>query len=132
MLHDLKIFQKTYDFLFWIKPVVQKFSKAHKYSLGLQLETEVLYLLKYITRANMSRDNKKVLIQECLVRYETTKVLVRLSKDYKLITLKQYEYAAERLLEIGKMLGGWLKRFAGGGGRFKVVSHPTIFCTDMI
>ncbi len=117
MLHDLKIFQKTYDFLFWIKPVVQRFSKSHKYSLGLQLETEVLYLLKYITRANMSRDNKRALIQECMVRYETTKVLVRLSKDYKLISLKQYEFASDKLLEIGRMLGGWLKRFAGGGGR---------------
>jgi len=34
MIQDLIIFQKTYDFLLWLKPVTQKFAKAHKYGLG--------------------------------------------------------------------------------------------------
>lgn len=111
MLNDLTIFQKTYDFLFWIKQTVQRFAKAHKYSLGLQLENECLELLKCIIRANMKRGSKKEYIDECFIRFETIKVFIRLSKDYKLITVKQYEYASEKLIEIGKLLGGWSKRF---------------------
>lgn len=61
----------------------------------------------------MERGNKKGLIDECFVRFETVKVLIRLSKDYKLITIKQYEHASEKLIEIGKLLGGWRKRFGG-------------------
>lgn len=111
MLYDLKIFQKTYDFLLWIKPTVQKFAKVHKYSLGVQLENEVLELLKKIIKANFKRDNKKEFIEECFVSYEIVKVLIRLSKEYKLLNIKQYEFASKELDEIGRLLGGWQKRF---------------------
>jgi len=44
MIDDLIVYQKTYDFLLWIKPTVQRFQKVHKYSLGVQLENAVLDL----------------------------------------------------------------------------------------
>lgn len=111
MLYDLKIFQKVYDFLLWLKPTVQRFTKAHKYSLGLELEKEAIELLKNIVKANLSRTNKKTSIEECLVHYELVRIFIRLAKDYKLLSLRQYEFASEKLSEIGKMLGGWYKRF---------------------
>jgi len=112
MLHDLIIYQKIYDFLFWLKPTVQRFAKAHKYSLGIQLEDEVIALLKLIIRANFARDDKKERIDECFVIHETIIVLIRLSKDYKLISIKQYEFASEQLIEIGRLLGGWRRKFS--------------------
>ena len=111
MLYDLKIFQKVYDFLVWVKAVIQKFAKVHKYSLGIQLENETIELIKQIIRANFKQGNKKELIEECFVRYEMIKVLIRLSKDYKLLTIKQYEFASKELDEIGRLLGGWRRRF---------------------
>jgi len=116
MLHDLIIFQKTYDFLLWVKPTVQRFQKMHKYSLGLQLETETLELLKCIIRANLSRNKKNEIIEEAFVRYETVIVLVRLSKDFKMINIKQYEFAATNLSEIGRLLGGWSRKFSQVSG----------------
>lgn len=112
MLYDLKIYQKTYDLLSWIKPTVQKFAKVHKYSLGIQLENEVLELLKKIIVANLKRENKKEFIEECFVHYEIIKVLIRLSKEYKLLSMKQYEFVARELEDIGRLLGGWYKRFS--------------------
>ncbi len=112
MLYDFKVFQKTYDFLLWLKPTVQRFAKVQKYSLGVQLENEVLELLKKIITANFKRENKKEFIEECFVPYEITKVLIRLSKEYKLLSIKQYEFAASQLDEIGRLLGGWYKKFS--------------------
>ncbi len=114
MLHDLTLYQKSYEFLFWIKQVVQKFAKAHKYALGIQLENEMLELVKAIVRANRAWD-KRPYIEECFVRYETVRILVRACKDFKLITVRQYEFASEKLAEIGRLLGGWQKYSAGGG-----------------
>ena len=114
MLRDLLIFQKTYDFLLWIKPTVQRFQKMHKYSLGLQLENETLELLKGIIRANNSRNKKAEIIEETFVRYETVLVLIRLGKDFKVINIKQYEFASANLAEIGRLLGGWRKKFEQG------------------
>ena len=111
MLYDLTIFQKTYDFLVWLKPAVQRFSKAYKYSLGIQLENETLAFLKQIIKANMQRGSKKDDIEQGFVAYETIKVLTRLCKDYKLFTEKQYEYSSKLLVEIGALLGGWYKPY---------------------
>jgi hypothetical protein len=112
MLSDLKIFQKVYDFLFWLKPTVQRFTKVHKYSLGIELEKETLSLLKQIIRANFKKTDRQESIEECLVHYEIIKILIRIAKDYHLLNLRQYEFAAQKLDEIGKLLGGWRKRFS--------------------
>ncbi len=111
MLYELKIFQKVYDFLVWVKPTVQRFSRVHKYSLGIQLENELLALLKQIIRANMQRGSKKIEIEQGFVHYEVVKVLLRLSKEYKLLNVKQYEFAFKQLVEIGALLGGWYKPY---------------------
>jgi len=110
MVSDLNVFQKSYDFMFWLKPTVQRFAKVHKYSLGLQLETESLLLLQWIARANFKRQ-KKESIEECFIHYETVKILIRISKDFNLINMKQYEFASIKLDEMGKLLGGWYVKF---------------------
>ena len=112
MIQDLIVFQKTYDFLLWLKPVAQKFAKAHKYGLGIEIENETVGLLKKIIEANLSRNKKEERIEEALVIYEIIRTLIRLSKDYKQISVKQYEYASGLLVEIGKLLGGWRKKFS--------------------
>ncbi len=112
MLYDLTIFQKAYDFLLWIKPTVQRFTKVHKYSLGIELEKETIELLKQIVRTNFKKDDRKKDIEECFVHYEIIKILIRVSKDYHLLNLKQYEFASQKLDEIGKLLGGWYKKFS--------------------
>jgi len=110
MISDLIVFQKTYDFLLWVKPTVQRFAKVHKYSLGAELERETVQLLRQIIRANMHKTEKRDRIAECFVNYETIKIFVRLGKDYKLLSNKQYEFAAVQLNEIGRLLGGWYKK----------------------
>ncbi|MBN2197628.1 four helix bundle protein [Candidatus Wolfebacteria bacterium] len=111
MLEYLKVFQKSFDFLLWLKPTVQRFAKVHKYSLGIQLENESLQFLRQIARANLKKGDKSELINECFVSFETIKILIRLSREYKLLTVKQYQHAIGMLLEIGKLLGGWSKKF---------------------
>ena len=112
MLQDLIVFQKVYDFLVWLKPTVQKFPRAYKYSLGIELEKETISLLRQIILANMKRGNKKVEIEQGIAIYEIIKILFRLSKDYKLLNIKQYDFASNFLVEIGALLGGWNRSYA--------------------
>jgi len=112
MLYDFKVFQKVYDFLLWVKPTVQRFERVHKYSLGIQLENTVIEFMKKIVKANFVRENKKEFIEECLMEFEMVKILIRLAKDFKVLNLKQYEFASKNLNEIGRLLGGWYKRFS--------------------
>lgn len=41
------------------------------------------------------------------------RLLVRMSKDLLYLSVKRYEEIARTMLEVGRMLGGWLKK-AGG------------------
>lgn len=56
MIDNLLVFQKTYDWLLWIKSATERFSKVHKYSLGQQLQIESINLLKKIIIANQQKD----------------------------------------------------------------------------
>lgn len=38
------------------------------------------------------------------------KYLIRLSYEKNLMTKKQYFYCVEKVIEIGKLVGGWLKK----------------------
>ena len=35
--------------------------------------------------------------------------IIRLAKDLKFFNVRQYEFAANKINEVGKMLGGWIK-----------------------
>ncbi len=49
-------------------------------------------------------------LKEMSVIVERERVLLRLAMDLKYLSFKQFEFAARCLAEIGKMIGGWLKK----------------------
>ena len=51
----------------------------------------------------------KASLPEANRRLQTVRILVRLCCDRELISHRQYVYAAEKLTEVGRMLGGWIK-----------------------
>jgi hypothetical protein len=108
----LIVFRKVYEYLFWLKPTVERFTRVHKYSLGTQMQTSALQLLKLIIRANYASD-KPYLINEALVEYEIQRVYLRLAFEHKLVTKRQFEFASKRLEEIAKLLRGWVRHYKG-------------------
>ena len=108
MFQDLVIFQKVYDLILWLYPAVNKFPKSQRFVLGQQIENTVLEILKGIIQANQER-NKLPYLKQISVNLDKLRILIRLSKDLRFISIKQYGFATNKVNEIGKMLGGWLK-----------------------
>ncbi|MDD2647095.1 MAG: diversity-generating retroelement protein Avd [Patescibacteria group bacterium] len=108
MLQSLPIFQKIYDLILWLHPVINKFPKSQRFVLGQQIENTILEVLKTIIQANAER-NKTAYLKQASIDLDKLRILIRLSKDLKFVSLKQYSLTAEKINEIGKMLGGWLK-----------------------
>ncbi|HOK20633.1 MAG TPA: diversity-generating retroelement protein Avd [Candidatus Paceibacterota bacterium] len=111
MLDDLIIFQKTYDLILWIFPMINRFPKKQRFVLGQQIENELLGIIKDIILVNNER-NKTEILKRISVRLDTLRILIRLAKDLKFLSIKQYENAAVKMNEIGKLLSGWMKKFA--------------------
>jgi len=111
MLQDLVIFQKTYDLILWLYPAVNKFPKSQRFVLGQQVENMAIQVLKDIIVANQEI-NKTVSLKKISVDLDEFRILIRLSKDLRFFSIKQYEMASLKINEIGRLLNGWTRKFA--------------------
>jgi len=109
----LKVFQKMYDFTIWMTNHTTKYPKSQRFSFAVRIENLMLEILSLIIVANKKR-NKTEYIKEIDIKLEELRILIRISKDLKLINLKSYKYAVLKLEEIGKLLGGWWKSIKQG------------------
>ena len=111
MLDDLIIYQKTYDFMLWLHPVVNKFPKGQRFVLGQRIELKTLDIIHSMIVANDMRD-KFLILQQASIELDELRLLIRLSKDLHFVNVKQYGIAAEKMNEIGRLLSGWTAKFS--------------------
>jgi len=109
MPDELRAVTKAYDFNLWLLPHIAKFSRDHRFTLGNRLEEGALDVLELLVAASYASD-KRPLLQQANTRLNRVRYLVRLSKDLRLINVKQYEFAARAIDGIGVEIGGWLKQ----------------------
>ncbi len=107
-VEKLVLFQKAYDFLLWLYFLVQHLPKRHKPVLGKYLEESAISLLLLIIHANKASDRRRHRIQkEISDELDLLRILIRLTKDLRFMSVKQYAFSAEKLNEMGKILYGW-------------------------
>ena len=127
-VEKLVLFQKSYDFLLWLYPLINRLPKHHRAVLGRQIEELGLSILLHILSANIARGIKRKAIQ-LLISEELDKlrILIRLTKDLRFISIKQYIYAAEKVNEIGKILSGWMQVLPSKVALAKTDTNMTLF-----
>ena len=102
---------KAYDFVLWLLPKVENFPRNHRFTVGERLTTHGLDLLMSLVEAAYAR-NKGDLLEQASRKVNSTRFLLRMAKDLKLMSVDAYGFSAERLDEIGRMVGGWSKAAA--------------------
>ncbi len=108
-MQDLKIYQKYYDMLQYLYIALRQFPKSEKFTLAAQIKNAAIKGFRLIIHANKSK-NKLTKLFELDIELEILKNLIRLSKDLGFMPCKKYEILSAKLVEIGKMLGGWIKK----------------------
>lgn len=108
MLTELKILEKQYEMILWMFPLINGFPTKQRFVLGQQMQNSLLEILKKIIEANQDR-NKLPILKQMSVELDKFRYLFRLAKDFKFISIRQYGFGADKINEIGRMLGGWLK-----------------------
>lgn len=99
---------KAYDFVLWLLPKVESFPKSYRFTVGDRLTSNGLDMLTSIVNAAYSQ-KKESQLRDASDHVNAIRYLLRLSKDLKLMSVDSYGFSAERLDEIGRMLGGWRK-----------------------
>ncbi len=104
----LPIYRVTYDLLQVATRITKDMPRDYKQSLGGKIREECVELVVLIYRANCSRDKRPHLetLQEHL---QVVTLLLRLSKDLRLISTGQFAQTVELTDQIGRQSSGWLK-----------------------
>lgn len=108
---DIPIVHTLYDaYVLW-NEVMKKFPKPQRYTLGETCSRYLLSILELLLGAAATSipTEKLVRLKEASAKVDTTKLLVRLCKDCKCITNVQYLNMESKLIDTGRMLGGWMK-----------------------
>jgi hypothetical protein len=107
------IFVKTYDLLLWLLERTARFPRHERFRMARRLEESAFAFYDLLLQAGRlgderARDKRRLLLQADL-ELDRLRLHVRMCQDLKLLSFKQYTHCAERLVEIGRLLGGWLK-----------------------
>ncbi len=108
---DFILWQKAEDFIDWIFPILDRFPKHEKFALTTQIKNKCYGILEEIVRTNKSR-NKVPGLYEIDTQLELLQWLIRHSHKRKYLSHKSYEYASKKVSELGRIIGGLLKRGA--------------------
>lgn len=104
------IIQKVYDLLKYAIPILNKFPRNHKFTLGDRIQNQLSDLLElYVEAYYLPKDKKQALLLHANISLEKLRHYFRLCFELGIYDSKKYNEFAIRLNEIGRMTGGWLK-----------------------
>src|SRR5690606_10946191 len=92
----LPIYKLTYELLTALTKALHGFPREYKFTIGQNLQAEVIGLVVLIYRAN-SVQAKAVVIEEFLERVQVVELLIRLSLDLRILPKKQYATLVEMI-----------------------------------
>ena len=108
-MQELSIIQKCYDLIKWYVPIIERFPRVHKTTIGDRLINQLYQILEVLIRAKFATKKlkklKKVNTELSIVRHQT-----RLLLDFQLISSKRYEYVNKLIDEVGTELGNWIRK----------------------
>jgi hypothetical protein len=115
----LPIYKLAYDLLGLAADLVKNMPRDFKGSFGRKINDECVELTVLIARANAARMKVRH-IEELLERQQVIEVLLRLARDKRFISIRQYAAAVEVTTQIGKQANGWkthsARQLHGGQG----------------
>lgn len=109
--NDLPILHKLIDVYKLWQEFLQNFPKSSKYTLGEKIDRLFIEVLEFIFATTYLQANKKL---ECAnrasIKLDSLKFFLRVAWEIKSLDNKKYILVSEKLDEVGKMLGGWIRQ----------------------
>jgi hypothetical protein len=100
MRSELSVVTKAYDLTLWLVQRAGSFPREHRFTLGGRIEDGCLEVLELLVEASYTRD-KAELLRRANLRLDRLRFLIRMAKDLKLISIKQYGFASGAIQAVG-------------------------------
>lgn len=108
---ELPIYKSTYALFDVITDLAKHMPRDFKQSIGSKLRDECIEIVSLIFRANVSRDKSEHSLS-LVERIQVCELMLRLSRDKRLISTAQYAKAVELTSGIAKQANGWRRSAA--------------------
>ncbi|MGI6691114.1 MAG: diversity-generating retroelement protein Avd [Christensenellales bacterium] len=108
MSQELMILQKVMDMMEYAYQALQQYPRYERFALVTDIKRTMDTMLERIIEAQ-KKYYKKTTLQDLDVEIAKLKAYLRLSHQLRFLPTKKYEVWSGMVVEIGKMLGGWLK-----------------------
>jgi len=100
--------RKAYEMIEYGYVCLRQFPNSEKHTLAAEIKSCMFTILRFVIRARRQY-YKKTTLQDLDIENHALMTLVRLAKDLSFLAFKRYEVWAGMIVEIGKMVGGWIK-----------------------
>ena len=109
-----QVIDDCHELLKWLIPVLDKFPRSRRFTLGERLESGLLAVLEECVDAAYSK-HKRAQLSAANRRLSSVRHLWRLAYELRVIPRNRYFYGSERLVDIGTQIGAWQKSQATTG-----------------
>jgi hypothetical protein len=107
---EYPIFPKTHDLVLWLMERTMQFPKSQRFVLAKRVQDTVLDLYEALIEARkVPRAQRPVVLRRADVALETLRLELRICFELKLLSSGQYRHVSAMVVEVGKLLGAWLK-----------------------
>ena len=105
---ELPIYKLAYELLMLATNLTKNMPRDFKASIGGTIRKDCIDIMILIFRANCAMDKTQYL-DRLIEKVQVAELMFRVSKDARLISVKQYAAAIEITGKVGKQAGGWRK-----------------------
>lgn len=102
------IFIKTEAFMVWLFDHTAKFPRHERFRLARRIEDAMFDFHAALVAA--ANPEKRLFLAEADRHLNLLKTYMRLAVELGYTTPRQFQFSAEHTNEIGRLLGGWLKK----------------------
>ena len=107
---NLSLIQKLVSVYKLWHEILPNFPKDSRYTLGQKIDSLFLEVIENIIKAGYSdKVEKQIFLKRSSVKLDLLKFFLQISWEIKSLDNKKYINLSEKLDEVGRMLGGWIK-----------------------
>ena len=107
------IFTRSFDLLAWLIPQAEKFPRIYRHTVTRRLLDAAFDFQDGLFLAQSRRGQARAdALEVCDAALNRLRLYLRLSHYWHWINDGQYEHVSRQIAELGRLLGGWIRRHA--------------------
>jgi len=111
MAEEMIILTRVFDLLAWLLPKSERFPRIYRFTVTQRLMNAALDLQEHLHTAQHQRGQARLTaLRAADATLDQLRLYLRLAHHWRWLSHGQYRHVSEMVAEVGRLLGGWLKR----------------------